>query len=207
MDSMVGHDLAPFNIVQNFSNFSGALAYGDVNMDGYGDLIIGVPDKSNSAVFVVYYDNAHGYDIGSISSIGQLNNSLNFGGAVAVLGDTNQDGNVTLLSSGSFDGSGGGVGSGYSYKSVAEFYLGNLDCPTYDPTSAPQAGPSPMPTHVPTMLPLPLPSPAPTFTMVPTQCGDRSPSLCQALSCSDDLPTLCLTEFCRTCTYAYACGE
>jgi hypothetical protein len=44
-------------------------------------------------------------------------------------------------------------------------------------------------------------------TPVPTSCGDRYPDICNLISCSDDVSSLCESEFCATCTFAHSCGE
>ena len=99
---------------------------GDVNGDGYGDVIVGASqdddNASNSGSAYVYLGSATGIDIDSEHKLNARDGSIgdNFGSLVACAGDANGDGYDDVIVGAYWDDAGGtGSGSAYVYLGSA----------------------------------------------------------------------------------------
>ena len=96
---------------------NGLAGAGDVNQDGYDDLLVAAPEK-NSGVVYVFYGSASGIaETPDAQILGQLSDGM-FGSAVASAGDVNADGYFDVIVGSPFGG------MGLANSGLAHLFLG-----------------------------------------------------------------------------------
>lgn len=102
------------------SSVSGA---GDVNGDGYSDVIIGAPlydnGETDEGIFVLYYGSASGISTTAAEMVESNQSGASFGQSVSGAGDVNRDGYSDVIVGAS------GYDNGQSNEGTAFVYLGN----------------------------------------------------------------------------------
>jgi hypothetical protein len=98
---------------------------GDVDGDGYDDVIVGAPmydnDYQDEGLIFVYYGSDEGLSAGSYWAMGRFQTGARFGASVGTAGDVNGDGySDIIVGAPLWDNGQGGEGSAYVYHGSAD---------------------------------------------------------------------------------------
>lgn len=124
---------ATLEVDQSEARFGAAIAgVGDVNGDGYDDLLVGAPlfdaGGTNDGRAFLYFGGAGAFDLVADASLGLAQSSAFFGVSVAGAGDVNGDGYADLLvGSSGFDGAATNTGAALLYFGGAGAFNTTID--------------------------------------------------------------------------------
>jgi len=126
-------DISPYGYeITSDETFGSSLAYGDVDMDGNYDLVVGDPAKANSSIYFIYYGSDE--NITSVRQVSTLGNASLIGSSLALLGNITADRSVDIIAS--------TITYANIYNdSLTMFSLEDVSCPTTAPTMAPTSTP------------------------------------------------------------------
>lgn len=172
VDKIDTSDLSTFNYngITN-TNFGESIAYGDVNLDGFADLLI---SSNTSIIYILYYNEFNiiydiqqifAYNFENVTQIGQ--------GGIAVLGDVDGDGlNSEIITLAYFEGITNN--KNLTHQLITFTVSDEYQCPTSSPTSLPTPMPSSLPVYPPTPYPTPSPTGIPTDKQVLMELYDST---------------------------------